>query len=425
MSKYRTIDEVVKNNLCTGCGTCVVVCAHSAIKLIREGSKGIYIPIIDKAECNRCGICFDVCPGYQVDPRRLDPGLADADAKNILLGNHLHCYVGHATDYNIRYNSASGGLVTAMLLFALENKIIDGALVTKMNEDNPLDPLPFIGWTKDEIISAAGSKYCPVPANIGLKEIIEKKGKYAVVGLPCHLNGVRKAMNLNSKLKERIVLLIGIFCSGTPNFRATDFLLYRLKLPKEEVKTLEYRGKGWPGNMSLELKSSGMKHIPYPKYCSGWNLFYPFRCKVCTDWFSNLADISFGDAWLPEIKQNDKIGTSILVSRNKVSEDILQRMVITGKIELEPIVNDKVLKSQGGFSEKRQNIKICFKQSRLGKGSLINDCCLLQPSIWTYLRSDLVYFGDLLASRRSLWWLLNIYCSLLVYGSRLKSRLNL
>jgi len=40
--------------------------------------------------------------------------------------HYLNCYIGHSTDYNIRYNSASGGHVTQLSIFALEVGIIDG-----------------------------------------------------------------------------------------------------------------------------------------------------------------------------------------------------------------------------------------------------------------------------------------------------------
>ena len=35
-----------------------------------------------------------------------------------------------------------------------------------MKKDNPLEPEPFIARTREEIIEASKSKYCPVPANI-------------------------------------------------------------------------------------------------------------------------------------------------------------------------------------------------------------------------------------------------------------------
>ena len=139
MKKGKTIEGVVKNNLCTGCATCVSLCPNSAIRLIKEDSKGIYLPRINVEDCNQCGICFDVCPGHSVNFKELNLAIFGQEPKNTLLGNYLNCYIGHATDYDIRYNSASGGLVTQLLIFALEEGIIDGALVTRMKKDKPLE----------------------------------------------------------------------------------------------------------------------------------------------------------------------------------------------------------------------------------------------------------------------------------------------
>lgn len=152
------IKEVVDEGLCTGCGTCASVCPNLAIKMVLDSKKGIYVSRIDENNCNDCGSCYEVCPGHCVDFKELNLSIFGKEPENILIGNYTNCYIGHATDYEIRYNSASGGLVTALLIFALEEGIIDGALVTKMSKQNPLEPEVVIARTKEEIISAAGSK---------------------------------------------------------------------------------------------------------------------------------------------------------------------------------------------------------------------------------------------------------------------------
>ena len=221
----KSIESVVSDGLCTGCGTCVGICPLDAIQMVIHKSKGIYIPEINEEKCNKCGICVDVCPGRSVDFKSLNQQIFSRQPEDSILGNYINCYTGHATDYDIRYNSASGGLVTALLVFALEEGMIDGALVTKMRDDSPLEPQPFIARTREEIISAARSKYCPVPANTGLRDIIKEEGRFAVVGLPCHIHGVRKAESVNNKLKDKIVFHLGLFCCGhTDTFSGTEFI---------------------------------------------------------------------------------------------------------------------------------------------------------------------------------------------------------
>ena len=429
MSENKTIEEVVKNNLCTGCATCVSLCPRSAIELIKDNSKGIYLPRLNENECNQCGTCFDVCPGHAVNFKELNLEIFGKEPEDALIGNYLNCYTGHASDYDIRYNSASGGLVTQLLIFALEEGIIDGALVTRMKRDNPLEPEPFIAKTREEIIEASKSKYCPVPANLALKEILDsKKGeKFAVVGLPCHLHGIRKAEQINKKLKEKIVLCIGIFCGGMPNFVGTEFLLRRLKLQNKDIVMLNYRGEGWAGKMLLKLRNNKTKVIPYPAYWDGFgSFFYPFRCTLCSDWTSELADISFGDAWLPEIVERDKIGTSLIITRNEESSSILQQMISESKIELNEITRNKVAISQRGMFWKKRDLKARLALSKLlGKNVPTYNQKLLEPEFKAYLNAFLFHIQTFLASKRHLWKLLDLYLVLISYASYIKSRLKL
>lgn len=358
----NTIAQIVKDELCTGCGTCIALCPEEAIKLTINEKKGIYVPELNEEKCNNCGICFKICPGHEVDFKALNLEIFGKEPEDILIGNYLNCYIGHATDYDIRYNSSSGGLITQLLIFALEEGIIDGALVTRMKRDNPLEPEPFIARTKEEIIEASKSKYCPVPANIALREILDSKEgeKFAVVGLPCHIHGIRKAEQINKKLEERIVLHLGIFCNHAPNFWGTKLLLQKLKVREDEIIKFDYRGEGYPGSMKISQKS-GELLLLLPDYWGfvGAYFFFPVRCLMCSDGICELADISFGDAWLPELS-DDKIGKSIIVSKSEIGDKILQMMKSKNEMELNEVDVKKVIQSQAGmlyFKKKSLNAR--------------------------------------------------------------------
>ena len=417
----ETIAQVVKDGLCTGCGTCIALCPEEAIKLTINDKKGIYIPELNEEKCNNCGICYNVCPGYSVDFKRLNLEIFGKESADILIGNYLNCYIGHATDYNIRYNSASGGLITQLLIFALEEGIIDGALVTRMKKDKPLEPEPFIARTKEEIIEASKSKYCPVPANIALKEILESKDdeRFAVVGLPCHIHGIRKAEMINKKLKQKIILHLGLWCSNTCNFLGTEFVLKRLGINKEEVKELNYRGEGWPGSMSVQLKNDEKRFISLGGY---WDIkfssFRSPRCILCSDGAAELADVSFGDAWGLKDLSEDKIGTSVVISRYIASEDILQRLLSKQKIEVEGVSCSKVAQSQKGTFKK--DVKAFFHIFKLlGKEVPTYDQRLLKPKLSNRLLAMSLYLRMILASRHYLHGLLNIY--VFIYNFLIKS----
>ena len=411
------VEEIWKNDLCTGCGTCIALCPNDALELTMNENKGISIPKLNEEKCNNCGICYNVCPGHGVDFKELNLEIFGKEPEEALIGNYLNCYIGHARDYDIQYNSASGGLVTQLLIFALEEEIIDGALVTRMKKDNPLEPEPFIARTKEEIIEASKSKYCPVPVNIVLKEILNSKDgeKFAVVGLPCHIHGIRKAEQINKNLKEKIILRIGIFCGHAPNFMATKFLLRQTNIKEKDIRKLNYRGEGWPGRMYIELKNGNKKFIKYGEYWDkGFGLyFFPNRCTLCCDGVCELADVSFGDAWLPELRKDETIGKSIIISKTRIGDEILQKCHAKKKIELNKVGVEKVIESQ----KMMLNFKKKMFQARAFIISLFDKKVpnytskLLKPSVSDYLNTLSFYFW-LWISSKHLWRLLDVHNSI-------------
>lgn len=401
-----TIEAVVRHGLCTGCGTCVGLCPRDAIDMVIDHHKGIYVPRLDKEKCNQCGLCLDVCPGHSVDFKQLNLEIFGKQPDDVLLGNYLNCYIGHATDYDIRYNSASGGLVTALLISALEQGIIDGALVTRMRKDRPLEPEPFIARTREEIISAAKSKYCPVPANVALKEILRaKKGeKFAIVGLPCHIHGIRKAELVDKKLKEKIALHLGLVCTYADGFWVTKLVLDKYGIRPEDIAYLDYRGGGWPGYMTINFKDKTRKLIPFDEYTIFHNLgfFAQPRCFLCCDGINDFADISLGDAWLPEVRKQDNIGTSLIISRYKIGEALLEQATAKEKIALENIESRRIR----GKGTKKAEFRIKSVLSYLtGKKIPQYNIELPKPRLIAYPRS-LQLFINLLLSRGCLWALI-------------------
>jgi coenzyme F420 hydrogenase subunit beta len=360
---------------------------------------------LDSSRCTGCGLCLRACPGHSVDFKALSLEIFGKAATDIRLGNYQGCYLGHSSDYAVRYNAASGGVITALLLFALEKGLIDGALVTRMRKDRPLEPESFIARTREEIIDASKSKYCPVPANIALKEILASKegAKFAVVGLPCHIQGIRKAESCNKNLKEKIVLHLGLFCSHTDTFFATEFLLSSLGLNSQDVATINYRGEGWPGSLSILLKNGQKKILPYSKMISAhilWFFAFP-RCTLCCDLTAELADISCGDAWLPQLMANDNIGQSIAICRTRLGSSIFTEAIKTGYInskQVDPLI---IKQSINMARTKKKDIRVQFFLRRLlAKPFPAYRTLLLNPNFTSYLRTALLCFNLAISSNK-------------------------
>ncbi len=408
MSENKTIKSVIKDGLCTGCGTCVAICPKKAIEMEINWDKGTYVPAIDKDKCNECRLCFEVCPGHNVDFKKLNVEVFGNEPEDIRLGNYLECYIGHTVDTDMRYNSTSGGLVTEILVFALEKGIIDGALVTRMKVNSPFEPEPFIARTREDLIAASKSKYCPVPANIALREILGAKNgeKFAVVGLPCHIQGVRKAELVNTKLRDRIVIHIGLFCGCTCSFRGTEFLLHQSGLNRQTIEQINYRGEGWPGGMSLQKNDNSSVFIPLSEYWT--NKFTAFalpRCALCSDATAELADISFADAW--GLASNN-IGESVVISRNETGDGILKQMLSEEIIEIIPLKPNKIVHTQKAVIRKK-SVKARFHLFRIiGKKVPAYNQNLLKPGFMVYVAGIWLIMRMILASNRRLWGVLNV-----------------
>jgi coenzyme F420 hydrogenase subunit beta len=345
-----------------------------------------------------------------------------------LLGCYLKCYLGHSANEEIRWNSTSGGLVTHILSYALEQGMIDGAIVTKMDEAHPLKPQVFIARTNRELLEAARSKYCPVPVNSVIQEILksEESAKYAIVGLPCHIHGIRKAEQMNNRLRKRIVLHLGLFCTHTPTFLATRFLLSNYHIDEQEVLKLDYRGHGWPGDMSIWLTNEEKVVIPHfsPLYLgvTFHQFFIPHHCTVCCDKLCELADLSFGDAWLPEVV-NDKQGTSLIIVRNKIGEKILQNELKVGAVTLKRVYPETVHRSQAILAVKKRRKALKNLMQSIGKPIPSTNQKLPHPRFTDYLFSISSYMLNYCFSKKTLWKFTKVI-SLLIGQSSLMKKLS-
>lgn len=394
------IMNVVSDKLCIGCCTCINICPTECISIIKDENG--FFPRVNLAKCKNCGVCLRVCPSFSIDFNSLNLEIFGRVPKNPLIGNYIGAYIGYSSDEKIRFNASSGGLISSLLIFLLERKVIDGAIVTRMKRDNPLEPDPFIAQSKSEVISAMGSKYCPVPLNMALREILNTNGKFAIVGLPCHIAGIRKLENFIPELKKKITLCLGLFCSHTCNFRATLYLLYLFGIKSNQVTKLYYRGYGWPGYATIILNSDDRKFIPYKWYSKYHELFFftPLRCLLCPDPLSQLADISFGDAWISEIMSSDIKGTSVCISRTLKGDGLLKKAALEKKIILQKMTS-KQFKEIIPSMFRLRRIKAVKRITSKKKPMFYMD--LPDPSILDHIIVLVSLFNNLLANHGKLW----------------------
>ena len=436
----KNIDQIYENGLCTQCGACYGLCPKRNIAITRPGNKDYAFNVVNCELCKDCGICYKVCPGHAVDFDELNSSVFSKSSQNNLLGFFKQCYLTYATEETIRKTGASGGTVSALLTFALDSGMIDGALVVRMKENEPLEPEVFIAKSKQDILSAAQSKYCPVPMNVGLREVLQKKGKYAIVGLPCHMHAIRKAEIIIPELKERIACRIGLLCGPSPSFQMTDYLLKKVKVSQEDLAELKYReGDVWPGGMSMKLKDGTYKFIPHSEWTYAQTLFNRFRCTVCVDLTAELADISLGDAHLPEFWRNETVYTSdgrclrgedgwnLTISRTELGHDILQKAKDSKAIEQIEIDSGKAVEAQRSMLRYKKNtvfaltkiLKFTNRKLPTYVGVAQND----NLAFHDYLKSLIVILSQVITSLKFGRWLLRkIPNRILTYKLKLRQK---
>lgn len=328
----------------------------------RDDDRGLYYPVIDDARCTDCGVCMSICPGVDANIHSdiLDEG-QKSNRNHSWLGSFDRLLVGYSTDDAVHRRGSSGGVVTEILVGLLQRRMIDGAVVTVMKEGDPLWAEPVIARTVSEILEAQQSKYCPVPIGTVLGNIKNVPGRYAIVGLPCHMKALRRIQAIDGRLKEKLPYLIGLFCSRTPSFNATKFLLDRKGIDSGRVKTIEYRsGDHHVGHMAVRMKNGGVVNVPHLDF-HYWgqmfaNFFIPPRCYLCVDKVAAYADVAVGDNWSNQL--HHPWGTSTVIVRSEKGRSIMdlleaEKMVVSKSVDDETIIASQDLVRKQDVGPKR------------------------------------------------------------------------
>jgi coenzyme F420 hydrogenase subunit beta len=368
VKKINKIQHVVKSGLCNRCGTCVGLSGGSITFSERTGK---YIPghgtdLSPEIEAE----LLKYCSGKGFDfPYYAKKIFGDDVNHNVFTGPYRNIYIGNSTDETIRRQGASGGIISAILIWLLEKGKIDGAVVLGMSESEPWLTKPFIATTKEKILEAAQSKYILSSVNEILPDIEKFDGKLAYVGLPGQVQSIRLLQEEHHPSVRNIEYILGPFYGNTLHFSSIKSFLrsYGVK-DYQEIEKLYFRYGEWPGNMRVELKSG--RTIELPKFHA--NYLIPFHIVknslLCTDLSNEFTDISGGDAWAPVYEERGK-GFSMVLSRSSRGQEIIDDMMKDGSLELDPIDETKAIGMHShGYDLKKRGTFIRMKYRRwLGK----------------------------------------------------------
>lgn len=275
--------------------------------------------------------------------------LLDFNDPDKYIGEHICCRMGYAADETIRANAASGGMVTALLCHLLETGQIDGAWVTRSEiKDGKLGYKTFIATTPEQLREASSSVYMTMPLLQHTKMLEDFKGRLAVVLVPCQMRAFSNILENKPALKEKVVLKLGLYCSGSHHENATLVPLKKAKISLSGAERLYYRRGHWRGLSTVKYADGTEKTLSYPKtICAYKNAYFFSResCMVCQDQYGYAADISFGDIWLKEMKKNPIKHTSCVI-RTERALAMYRSAVEAGAIVDAKLDNERMLRSQ-------------------------------------------------------------------------------
>lgn len=339
----KNISEVVKTGLCIGCGICTY--SDGIEKMVYSKKHGQGIPNLTKDIYNDA-LAFEICPGKGYNILKDSKNYYGTMSYNTELGFVDKAFAAHSNSKKVLKNASSGGIMAEFLIYILKNKIVDKVAVTKFlyTQDGP-KTLTFLTKDINEILDSQGSKYCPVDISKVIQEIKNENCRIAYLGTPCQIAGIRQIQKYNYEINNKIVLTIANFCGGFKSFNQIKKISKRHHIDYSNISFLRYRGGGQPGGMQIKDKKGNCFEASYTKYGGFTGHSKHLRCHLCVDATGELADISFGDAWL-EKYLSDSFPWSIILTRTAKTSTIINNMAADNVISIETLSKEQVCISQ-------------------------------------------------------------------------------
>lgn len=284
------------------------------------------------------------------------------------IGTVNGCYYSYAVDEQLRAQASSGGSVSALLVFLLETGQIDGALVCRtVIKEGQARPEFFIAHDKDAIISAQGSKYAPVYfASAALPLIKAATGRLAVVALPCDAKLLHEFCTKNPATAAKIACVITLFCGHNSETTLVDHITAKLGHEHGELVDFTFRQGHWRGKLRASYADGAVVEKPF-SYFSDYRNLYLFaqpKCHHCFDHYGYYCDISAGDIWSPEMKQ-EPIKHTALLTRTAQGEQIVQAAIAAGVLSAQEQPLTKIANGQARTMPFHYNVSSRARVGRL------------------------------------------------------------
>lgn len=325
---------VCEKDQCAGCMACVDICPKSCIT-IKDDIEHMNA-LIDENDCIHCNACHRVC--QQNHPAELQAPVA--------------WYQGWAKD-EIRNQSSSGGFASA-----IEKAFVEGGGVVASCKFIDGDFKFDIARTAEELEGFAGSKYVksnPVGIYKKVKTELAKGTKVLFLGLPCQVSSMKNFVG--PKFGENLYT-IDLICHGTPSIKLLRMAMEEYGYDLDKCKQLYFRS-----NVQFGLRTDIKKIAPYRVLDLYLTLFlngggYTENCYSCHyAGGSRVSDITLGDSWGSEFKDEESKGISLALIQTKKGQQILDAAKLDlRKVDLQNAINHNLQLQHPSVKDKSHDI---------------------------------------------------------------------
>lgn len=347
-----TVERVLRGELCAGCGLCASLAGESIrMESVEPGYNRPSLRGPISRETERA--IAEACPGAVV--------AAWGDAPNVhpYWGPWRSIHTGAASDGATRFEGSSGGVISALLIHALEIGMIDRVIHVAADPMAPTRNTTVTSRSAVEVIAHAGSRYTASSPLAEIATVLSEGGRVAFVGKPCDASAIRRLASTDPRVAEHIRLILSFYCGGIPSHNGVGRILATMGLEPQSVTAFRFRGRGWPGNCAAETSAGDIREM---SYAESWGKHLSkevqFRCKICPDAVGGVADIACADAWYgdeegyPSFAEQE--GRSLIMARTTVGERLLASALAAVAVSAEALPVGEIEKMQPAQARRKR-----------------------------------------------------------------------
>ncbi|MDJ0778005.1 MAG: Coenzyme F420 hydrogenase/dehydrogenase, beta subunit C-terminal domain [Gammaproteobacteria bacterium] len=333
------LDAIVEQGLCIGCGLCQAVAGKDVVRVVKTASGYLHPVVVGELEAAQVDRIYEVCPGTRIEglPERL---LDEETRVDNVWGPWQRIVRAWAADPEMRYEGATGGVLTALAAYLLDSGRVNFVLHARASATEPSFGDATISRSRADVLAAAGSRYGPTATLIDIDAVLSLGEPFAVVGTPCDLSALRNHAEFDPRVDQLVRYWMTMVCGGFGAPETTLAFYQRNGIDPAQVTALRYRGRGCPGPTRVET-AQGAAEYHYLDYWgddeSMWGL--PFRCKICPDGIGETADIAASDTWPGgspnRVDSETDPGTNGVIARTRAGAELLAAAAQDGALAIE------------------------------------------------------------------------------------------